>query len=85
MAQGGSLAGPAQGASREDMLRELSRIADWFRKAEPASPLSYTIDDAVRRARLTLPELLAELLDDPSSRNAILSSLGIRPPVPDEE
>lgn len=66
--------------TREDMLRELSRIAEWFRAAEPTSPLSQTLDDAVRRARMTLPQLLVELVDDENSRNAILSSLGIKPP-----
>ncbi len=67
------------GASREDMLREISRISDWFRKAEPTSPISNTLDDAVRRARMSLPQLLVELMDDRSARNAILSSLGIKP------
>ncbi len=66
-------------ATREDMLRDISRIADWFRRAEPTSPISNTLDDAVRRARMTLPQLLAELVDDRGARNAILSSLGIKP------
>jgi type VI secretion system protein ImpA len=84
-AAGGFAAAAPQGrvVTREDMLRELSRIADWFRTAEPTSPLSQTLDDAVRRARMTLPQLLAELVDDMGSRNAILSSLGIKPPEPE--
>ena len=65
------------------MLRDLARIAEWFRKTEPNSPLAYTLDDAVRRGRMSWPELLSELVGDASARNAILSSLGIRPP-PDE-
>lgn len=68
------------GGSREEMLQELARVAAWFRRAEPQSPLAYTLDEAVRRARMTWPELLAELVDDASSRRAILNSLGIRPP-----
>jgi type VI secretion system protein ImpA len=68
------------GGSREEMLQELARVAAWFRRAEPQSPLAYTLDEAVRRARMTWPELLAELVDDASSRHAILNSLGIRPP-----
>jgi type VI secretion system protein ImpA len=66
--------------TREDMLRELSRIAEWFRKTEPHSPLAYTLDEAVRRGRMTWPDLLAEIVSDPTSRHAILNSLGIRPP-----
>jgi type VI secretion system protein ImpA len=64
------------------MLRELIRIADYFRRTEPQSPLAYTLDDAVRRGRMSWPELLAELVTDDSTRNAMLTSLGIRPPQP---
>ena len=65
-------------ATREDALAMLSEIADWFRKNEPQSPLAYTIDDAIRRGRLTWPELLAELVSDDATRRNILSSLGIK-------
>jgi type VI secretion system protein ImpA len=64
--------------TREDMLRELGRIADFFRRTEPHSPLSYTLDEAVRRGRLTLPELLEELVPDAGARGAILTQLGIK-------
>lgn len=73
--------GSARVVNREDMLRDLARIADWFRKAEPHSPMAFTLDDAVRRGRLGWPELLAELVNDIDARNAILSKLGILPPV----
>ena len=84
-ASGGIAAGASASrlATRDDMLRDLARIAEWFRKTEPNSPLAYTLDDAVRRGRMSWPELLSELVGDASARNAILSSLGIRPP-PDE-
>jgi type VI secretion system protein ImpA len=62
------------------MLQEISRLAAQFRIAEPHSPLSYTLDDAVRRARLGLPELLKEMMPDLQARSAILSGLGIKPP-----
>eukprot|EP01037_Dinobryon_pediforme_P015260 gene15260-15408_t len=71
--------GPARTVNREDMLREITRIADWFRTNEPTSPLPSTLDDAVRRARMSLPDLLAELVEDTTARNAILISLGIKP------
>jgi type VI secretion system protein ImpA len=70
--------------SREDYLRQLGEIAEYFRKTEPNSPLAYTLADAVRRARMTWPELIAELVPDESTRLAILSSLGIKPPEPEE-
>jgi type VI secretion system protein ImpA len=74
-------AGPL--ASRDDALRALGEIANFFRRTEPHSPLSYTLDEAVRRGRMTWPELLAEVVADTDTRNTILNTLGIRPPPPD--
>ncbi|MCR6502762.1 type VI secretion system protein TssA [Shinella sp. CPCC 101442] len=71
--------------SREEALAELSRIAVYFRKTEPHSPMSYTLDDAVRRARMSLPELLLELVEDPSHLQRILLAAGIKPPEPAEQ
>ena len=71
-------------ASREDALRTLESLATFFRQTEPVSPLAYTLDDAIRRARMSWPDLLAEVVSDQAVRSAILSSLGIRPP-PSEE
>ncbi|WP_137125151.1 type VI secretion system protein TssA [Roseomonas sp. HF4] len=80
-------AGPAAGAvagapralrTREDAIRQLEDIAEYFRKTEPHSPLAFTLDDAVRRARMPLPDLLAEILPDPNARKTMLTVLGIR-------
>lgn len=79
-------AAPAEGqasanrpVSREAMLRELERIAEYFRRTEPHSPLAYTLEEAVRRGRLTWPELLQEVVPDGTVRSTILVALGIRP------
>ncbi|MFM9883259.1 MAG: type VI secretion system protein TssA [Burkholderiales bacterium] len=76
----GASSGGGRGAlsSREDALRELDRIADYFRSTEPHSPLAYTLDEAVRRGRMTLSELLAEVLPDPAVRNEMVRRLGMR-------
>jgi type VI secretion system protein ImpA len=66
-------------ASREEALRQLERLAEFFRRTEPHSPLAYTLEEAVRRGRMTLPELLEEVLGDESARTAMLTALGIRP------
>ena len=63
---------------REALLTEISRIAALFRKTEPNSPISYTLDEAVRRARLGLPELLKEMMPEAAPRSALLAGLGIR-------
>ena len=68
------------GISREEALRSLAQLADFFRRTEPHSPLAYTLQEAVRRARMTWPELLEEIVPDATARSAILTSLGIRPP-----
>jgi type VI secretion system protein ImpA len=70
----------ARAVTREDMLREMERIADYFRRTEPHSPLAYTLEEAVRRGRLTWPELLAEVVPDDKVRSGMLVMLGIRPP-----
>ena len=70
----------AEGATREDMLRELARIAAYFRRAEPQSPLSLTLEEAIRRAKLSWPELLQEIIPNVEQRNSMLTVLGIRPP-----
>lgn len=79
------VAAAGQLASREQALRALVDIARFFRETEPHSPLSYTLEEAARRGRLNWPDLLAEIVEDEATRNAILTSLGIRPPQPPGE
>lgn len=74
---GGGGGGPLQ--TREAALRELDKIAEFFRRTEPHSPLAYTLEEAVRRGRMTLAELLAEVLPDADVRNQMLWRLGIKP------
>jgi len=81
----GIAASPGRGASREDALRALAEIANFFRRTEPHSPLSYTLDEAVRRGRMSWPELLAEVVADTDTRNGILTTLGIHPPAPEAQ
>lgn len=69
-------------ASREDAFRVLSQVADFFRKTEPHSPMSYTLDEVVRRGRMSLPELLQELIQDDETRKFFFIASGIKPPQP---
>lgn len=79
-AQGGVALGGMQSAvaNREQALKQLEQIAEFFARTEPQSFLAYTLKDAVRRGRMALPELLGEVLADETVRNAMLSALGIR-------
>lgn len=76
-------AGPRPMRTREDAIRQLEEIAEFFRRTEPHSPLAFTLQDAVRRARMPLTELLAEVLPDPAARRQLLTTLGIH--VPEEQ
>ncbi|MBN8890244.1 MAG: type VI secretion protein ImpA [Rhodospirillales bacterium 70-18] len=67
--------------TREDMLKELAKIGEFFRKTEPQSPIAYTLEEAIRRGRMSWPDLLAELVSDTKVRDSILIQLGIRPGV----
>lgn len=71
----------SQPASREELLDELLRIGNLFREREPNSSLGYTLEEAVRRARLPLLDLLKELIPDLPPRSHVLTALGIRPPA----
>ncbi|MFO1159796.1 MAG: type VI secretion system protein TssA [Reyranellaceae bacterium] len=72
-------------AGREQALRQLGEIAEWFKRNEPNSPIGYTLDEAMRRARMAWPELVAELIADEGSRVALLTSLGMKRPEPPAE
>ena len=78
VASAGAAAPIAGALTRESALLELDRIADFFRRTEPHSPLAYTLEEAVRRGRMSLAELLAEVLPDTEVRNGMLARLGMR-------
>lgn len=75
---------PGSFETREQAFAMLLAVAKFFRDREPHSPLSYTLEEAVRRGRLPLPELLSELLGDDETRNRLLMAAGIKPPPPAE-
>ena len=70
--------------NREDAFRKLLEIASYFEKNEPHSPISYTLKEVVRRGRLSLVELLGELVEQ-DSRTMFLERAGIRPPKQEDE
>lgn len=80
IAPGHAPAASASAMTRESALRDLDRIAEYFRRTEPHSPLSYTLEEAVRRGNMSLLELLAEVLPDAEARSAMMQRLGMRPP-----
>ncbi len=65
--------------TREDAFRELLKLADFFRRTEPQAVLSYALEQVVRWGRLSLPELMAELIPDEAPRKNLFKQVGIRP------
>ncbi len=67
--------------SRDDALRVLSKVADYYRRAEPHSPLSYALQRLVRWGRMPLPDLLSELISDQTARDDMFRLTGMEPPT----
>jgi type VI secretion system protein ImpA len=65
--------------SREEAFELLIAVARYFRRTEPHSPISMSIETLVRRGRMDFSELLAELLPEQHARNAVLTAAGIQP------
>jgi type VI secretion system protein ImpA len=64
--------------TREEAFRTLLKVAEYFRISEPHTPVSYALEQAVRWGRMSLPELLNELIPDSSSREHFFKLSGIR-------
>jgi type VI secretion system protein ImpA len=67
-------------ATRQEALRTLLRVSEYFRRTEPHSPVSYALEQAVRWAQMSLPDLLSELVTDKSTREEIFKRAGITQP-----
>jgi type VI secretion system protein ImpA len=78
----GAAPGPAAAtgpvSSRADALKRLGEVAEFFRRTEPHTPISYLIERAVRWGTMPLMEVLGEFIKDPQSLAVIQESLGIR-------
>jgi type VI secretion system protein ImpA len=69
---------------REQALRRLAEVAEWFKRNEPNSPIGFTLDEATRRARLAWPDLVAELISDETALQTLLTSAGMKRPVAEQ-
>ncbi|HTO85594.1 MAG TPA: type VI secretion system protein TssA [Methylomirabilota bacterium] len=71
-------------ASRADALRRLAEVAEYFRRAEPHSPVAYLADRAMRWGNMTLDQWLQEMVKDPNMLAGLRESLGIKSEAPPE-
>jgi type VI secretion system protein ImpA len=82
-ANGGSGGGvaTASGAirSRQDALKRLSDVADFFRQTEPHSPVSYLVQRAVKWGNMPLSDWLGEVIKDTTVLGSLRETLGVTP------
>ncbi len=64
--------------SREDALKRLQDVADYFRQNEPHTPLAPGIERLIDWGRMTVAELMMELLPEDHSRSAFAQLTGVK-------
>src|SRR5262249_48233530 len=74
--EAGSAEGAAAGSTgtiraRQDALRRLAEVADYFRRTEPHSPVSYLVQRAIAWGHMPLESWLGEVIKD----SALLENL----------
>lgn len=77
-ASGGVAAKAGPVATREEAIRQLKLVADFFRKTEPHSPLSYALEQSVRWGGMSLPDLLKEFIDNEETLSNVYRRMGIQ-------
>lgn len=71
--------------TRDQAFQQLLQLADFFRRTEPHSPLSYAIERVVRWGQMPLPELLSEIITEQSARDNLFWLAGINKPGSTDE
>jgi type VI secretion system protein ImpA len=65
---------------RNDALDRLRKVAGYFREHEPQSVIPYALEQVVNWGKMSLPELLAELIPEEGPRKSVFKQVGIKPP-----
>jgi type VI secretion system protein ImpA len=63
--------------TREEAFLALRKISDFFRRTEPHSPVSYTLEQIVRWGGMSLPDLMRDLINDETVRADLFRRTGI--------
>lgn len=69
---------PLEPTSREDAFQRLAAIAEYLKRVEPQSPVSYLVDRAVRWSKMPLGEWLVEVVQNDDVLNRLRETLGIK-------
>ena len=79
-AQAATAANAAVIKNREDALDRLKKVADYFREHEPQSIIPYALEQVATWGKMSLPELLSELIPEEGPRKNVFKQVGIKPP-----
>jgi len=63
--------------SRAEALQQLERIAEFFRRTEPHSPVAYLLERAVRWGNMPLDLWLQQVIKDPGVLSSLNEILGL--------
>jgi type VI secretion system protein ImpA len=65
--------------ARQDALRRLAEVADYFRRTEPHSPVSYLVQRAIAWGHMPLDAWLGDVIKDGSLLENLRETLGLKP------
>lgn len=90
--EGGAVVGGTGGApgtsgaiqGRADALKRLGQLADYFRKTEPHSPISYLVNRAIKWGNMPLETWLQDVIKDESVLSEIRQTLGFNTGISEE-
>jgi type VI secretion system protein ImpA len=75
-----ALADPGKILSRDDAFERLRKVADYFREHEPQSIIPFALDQVANWGKMTLPELMSELITEEGPRKNFFKQIGIKSP-----
>ena len=71
--------------NRQDALKRLAEVAEYFRRNEPHSPVSYLVNRAVKWGNMPLETWLQDVIKDDSILTELRQTLGFNTGLEDEE
>ena len=74
--EGSGSAGAVRG--RQDALRRLAEVADYFRRTEPHSPVSYLVQRAIAWGQMPLDAWLGDVIKDGALLESLRETLGLK-------
>ncbi|MBV8487781.1 MAG: type VI secretion system protein TssA [Planctomycetaceae bacterium] len=71
---------PGKIQSRDDAFERLKKIADYFREHEPQSIVPFALEQVANWGKMSLPELMTELITEEGPRKNFFKQIGIKAP-----